>query len=72
MRKLFMLVFILGLPGLAIAQEGAKQRLEKSPRHHEWVAVKNGDRTVHAYLVFPETKSKAPAIDRHTREPGAE
>lgn len=62
MRKLFLLVFILGLPGLAIAQESAKQRLEKSPRHHEWVAIKNGDRTVHAYLVYPETKSKAPAI----------
>ena len=41
------------------AQGGPKERLEKSPRHHEWVAVKNGDRTVHSFLVFPEVKEKA-------------
>ena len=63
MKRLLLLVIILALAGLAeAAQESAKQRLEKSPRHHEWVAIKNGDRTVHAYLVYPETRSKAPAI----------
>jgi carboxymethylenebutenolidase len=62
MTKLFLLMFMLTISSLALAQESAKQRLEKSPRHHEWVAIKNGERTVHAYLVYPETKSKAPAI----------
>ena len=62
MRKTFTLVMILAVSALASAQDAARQRLEKSPRHHEWVEVKNGGRTVHAYLAFPEIKSKAPAI----------
>lgn len=40
----------------------AKQALEKSPRHREWVNVKNGDRTVSAFVVYPEVKAKAPAV----------
>src|SRR5262245_27848145 len=43
-------------------QEWAKARADKSPRHQEWVKVKNGDRTVNAFLVFPEVKSKATAV----------
>jgi carboxymethylenebutenolidase len=57
-----LLTVVMMLAPVAFAQEPAKQRLENTPRHHEWVAVKHGDRTVHAYLAFPETKSKAPAI----------
>jgi carboxymethylenebutenolidase len=45
-----------------LAQDWAMQRLEKSPRHQEWVAVKQGDRVVHAFLVYPEVKQKAPAV----------
>ncbi len=45
-----------------VAQDWALERLEKSPRHHEWVAVKYGDRTVHAFLAFPEVSGKAPAV----------
>jgi carboxymethylenebutenolidase len=44
------------------AQDHVKQRLDKSPRHHEWVAVKAGARTVHAFIAFPEVKGKVPAI----------
>jgi carboxymethylenebutenolidase len=43
-------------------QEFAKQRLEKSPRHQEWVQVKYGDRIVHAFIVYPEVKDKAAAV----------
>lgn len=46
----------------ALAQDWAKQKLEKSPRHQEWVKVKQGDREVHAFVVFPEVKRKAPAV----------
>ena len=46
----------------ALAQDWAKQQLEKSPRHHEWVDIKYGNRTVHAFVVYPEVKSKAPAV----------
>src|ERR1051325_9515419 len=44
------------------AQDWAKQRLEKSPRHQEWVKVKNGNRTVNAFIVYPEVKNKATAV----------
>lgn len=44
------------------AQDPVKDRLEKSPRHHEWVVVKNGKRDVHCFLVFPEVKDKALAV----------
>ena len=40
----------------------AKEALEKSPRHREWVNVKNGDRTVSAFVVYPEVKNKATAV----------
>lgn len=46
----------------AFAQDWAKKKLDASPRHHEWVQVKNGDRTVHAFVVYPEVKQKAAAV----------
>lgn len=52
----------LYLSQCASAQDWAKQRLEQSPRHHEWVDIKYGNRTVHAFVVYPEVKTKAPAV----------
>jgi carboxymethylenebutenolidase len=46
----------------AFAQDWAKQSLEKSPRHQEWVDIKHDNRVVHAFIVYPETKGKAPAV----------
>jgi carboxymethylenebutenolidase len=46
----------------APAQDWAKARLEKSPRHGEWVKVKNGDREVQSFVVYPEVKDKAAAV----------
>ncbi|MFL6213105.1 MAG: dienelactone hydrolase family protein [Blastocatellia bacterium] len=45
-----------------MAQDWAKQKLDKSPRHQEWVQVKNGNRTVNAFVVYPEVKNKAAAV----------
>ena len=44
------------------AQDWAKQRLDQSPRHREWVSVKYGSRTVQAFVVYPEVKDKAPVV----------
>jgi carboxymethylenebutenolidase len=44
------------------AQDWAKARLEASPRHHEYVPLKHGDRTVQAFVVYPEVKTKAPVV----------
>ena len=46
----------------ASAQDEAKARLEKSPRHQEYVKVKQGGREVQCFLVFPEVKDKAPVV----------
>src|SRR5437763_3645878 len=46
----------------APAQDWAKARLEKSPRHGEWVKVKHGDREVQSFVVYPEVKDKAAAV----------
>ena len=43
-------------------QDWAKQRLAKSPRHQEWVNVKNGTRQVNSFVVYPEVKNKATAV----------
>lgn len=40
----------------------SKQRLEDSPRHHDWVEIKAGERTVRAFLVFPQVDKPAPAV----------
>jgi len=46
----------------AVEQDWAKARADKSPRHQEWVTVKNGDRKVNSFVVYPEVKSKATAV----------
>jgi len=46
----------------APAVNWAKEALDKSPRHREWVNVKAGNRTVSAFVVYPEAKNKATAV----------
>jgi carboxymethylenebutenolidase len=44
------------------AQDWAKARLEKSPRHLEWVKVKQGSRELNCSIAFPEVKDKVSAV----------
>jgi carboxymethylenebutenolidase len=44
------------------AQDWAKARLEASPRHREYVTLKHANRTLQAFVVYPEVKDKAPAV----------
>jgi carboxymethylenebutenolidase len=46
----------------ASAQEWAKQILDKSPRHMQWVDVKYDHRTVQAFIDYPQVSHKAPVI----------
>jgi carboxymethylenebutenolidase len=64
-RALSLLAAVLLTPLATVslhAQDWAKARLDASPRHHEYVALKHGDRTVQAFVVYPEVKTKAPVI----------
>ncbi len=62
MKRCFIVSLTILICASASAQDVSKERLEKSPRHQEWVAIKHGERTVHAFLVFPEVKNKALAV----------
>lgn len=61
-RFLFALLVAL-LPAVPVfAQDWAKERLKNSPRHGEWVKVKQGERQVESFLVYPEVKEKTTAV----------
>ena len=50
-----------GCPAGEIKDFG-RDRLNSSPRHADWVDIKSGDRTIKAFIVYPERKDKAPAV----------
>ncbi len=60
-RSLFALCAIF-LAQSVFAQDWAKERLNKSPRHAEWVDLKSVDRTIKAFVVYPERKEKTPVV----------
>src|SRR6186713_1222313 len=55
-------ILTAGLVASANAQDWAKAKIEKSPRHLEWVKVKHGNREVNCFIAFPEVKDKATAV----------
>ncbi len=44
------------------AQDWAKQKLEQSPRHREFVTVKHDKRAVETFIAYPEVKENAPVV----------
>jgi carboxymethylenebutenolidase len=60
--KLLAALALLASAAALPAQDWAKAALEKSPRHREYVALKHGDRTVQAFVVYPEVSHKAPVV----------
>jgi carboxymethylenebutenolidase len=61
-RFTFSLITIVLAATVAAAQQNPKARLEQSPRHGEWVKVRQGNRVVQSFLVYPEVKEKAAAV----------
>ena len=55
-------VIFLLFSAVALGQPAASARLEKSPRHLEWVKVRHGSREVACFIAYPEVKDKAPAV----------
>jgi carboxymethylenebutenolidase len=63
MKKPVCMFVTLGLlTAGSFAQEWALPRLENSPRHLEWVTVRQGDREVKCFIAYPEVKEKATAV----------
>ena len=62
MKRLLCLVASLGLADWGQGQDWAKARLEKSPRHGEWITVRHGQRDVKCFVTYPEVPGKATAV----------
>lgn len=60
--KLILLALCVGAAFSSPGQDWAKAKLDKSPRHGEWVTVTNGARTVQCWVVYPEVKDKAMSV----------
>jgi carboxymethylenebutenolidase len=61
--KFLALLLILPLTAsVACGQDWAKARLDKSPRHREWVTLKHDGRSLQAYVVYPEVSHKATVV----------
>ena len=61
-RRAALLLALVSLSAAAHAQDWARQRLDASPRHHEFVTVQAGSQTVQTFVVYPEVAKKAPVI----------
>jgi carboxymethylenebutenolidase len=56
---------LLGMQTIAAqewSQPWARERIEKSSRHSEWVTVKHDGRNVETLVVYPESKDKRPVV----------
>jgi len=60
--KLRLLATLLLTAQLATAQEWARASVDKSPRHREWVTVQYGNRSVEAFVAYPESSGKTPVV----------
>jgi carboxymethylenebutenolidase len=49
-------------PSLPASEDTAKERLEHSPRHGEFIIVDAGGTPVRVWVVYPERKDKAPIV----------
>ena len=48
--------------GSSMSADQFKERLTSSPRHQEWVDIKNGEKTIHTFVVYPQTSTPAPVV----------
>jgi carboxymethylenebutenolidase len=65
MKQIIFVLALLFLGGTIFAEEVkdfGKERLNSSPRHADWVDIKSGERTIKAFVVYPERKDKAPVV----------
>jgi carboxymethylenebutenolidase len=64
MRRFIFAVAILATAAAAaeVIKDFGRDRLNKSPRHADWIDMKSGERTIKAFVVYPERKDKAPAV----------
>ncbi len=62
MRKSVLFFCLILYAGTTHAQDYALKQLENSPRHHEWVSIPSGERTVHSFIAYPESDQNTLAV----------
>jgi len=63
MRRALVLAAVIGFSvSSAVAQDWAKEKLGKSPRHGEYVDIKSGGRNLQAFVAYPEVSHKATTV----------
>jgi len=63
MNRMFPIFLFFALTAQNVfAQDWARERVDKSPRHREWVTVKHENRAVETFVVYPELKDKRPVV----------
>ena len=62
MRSILVWFLLLVSAAPVLAQDWARARVEKSPRHREWVTVNHDGRAVETFVVYPEAKGKTPVV----------
>lgn len=62
MKRILLLVMLSAFVQTVVAQDWAREKVEKSPRHREWVTVKHDGRSVETFVVYPESKDKRPVV----------
>ena len=63
MKRVLWLILLAVCASCSSGQDWAKERVAKSPRHGEWVALDAaGGRKLRCYVVYPEKKEKAPVV----------
>lgn len=55
-------LFLFMLPAAAYTQSDPVERLNNSPRHHEWVKVEHDNRVVQTFVVYPQVSGEVPAV----------
>jgi carboxymethylenebutenolidase len=56
------LIALLAAATAEVLKDSGRERLNSLPRHADWVDLKSGDRTIKAFVVYPERKDKAPVL----------
>lgn len=62
LTRLCVVVVLMIVAAGTDAQDWAKARLEKSPRHLEWIAVTHEDRQVECFIAYPEVSNRATTV----------
>jgi len=62
MRSVTLWCLLLLAASPVLAQDWARVKVERSPRHREWVAVKHDGRAVETFVVYPEAGNKTPVV----------